>query len=49
VLVFNPIVALHGWLPVGFEWETGHMGFKKIWGDRVLPETIMEIELELVD
>jgi len=34
---------------VGFEYETGHMGFKKIWGAQSLPETIMEeIELELV-
>jgi len=28
--VCNPIPVLHGWLPMGFEWETGHMGFKKI-------------------
>ena len=50
VQVCNLIAVLHGWLLVGFEWETGHMASKKYGGHRVLPETIMEeIELELVD
>jgi len=48
--VCNPIAVLHGWLPAGFEWETGRVGLKKIPGHRVLPDTIFqEIELDLVD
>jgi len=30
--VCNLIMALHGQLLAGFEWETGRMGCKKIWG-----------------